>query len=134
MGNYSRWDLWKKMGPHLFHFAHHIGFTSSAAHETSAVNAELSLMFTASGKSGDRPPTIAVRSHRHMCCEVRFPDEKYYTGAFCTPAWQLRTPFSFRVARGRCYMPQVGGALIRLGDEELHTRFFIRNVKRDKPE
>lgn len=133
-GNHARWELWKHVGNYLCHFTHHIGFTSSATHETSAVNAELALMFTEAGRWGHKPPAIICRSHRHSCSEIRLPSRDFYATAFCTAAWQLKTPFTYRIARGRTGTPQIGGSLIRLGDEELHTRHFVRDIARDDAE
>jgi hypothetical protein len=124
----ARWELMKKIGPYLIHFSHHIGTTSSAAHETSAVNAELTGFFTSAGRSGTKPPDIVVRSHRHMCSEIRLPSDNGYKVSFVTAAWQGKTPFVYRIPGGRTGITRVGGSLIRLGDEELHTRHFIRTL------
>jgi hypothetical protein len=127
-GNYARWELLKAIGPYTAHFTHHIGTTSSAAHETSAVNAEMASAFTEAGRWGRRPPNIIVRSHRHRNSEVRLPAAWGYATCFVTPAWQLKTPFVYRIPGGRSSSPQIGGSLIRLGDEELHTRHFVREI------
>lgn len=133
-GQYARWELWKHIGPHLIHFTHHIGTTSSAAHETSAVNAELASAFNESGRWGHKSPAIIVRSHRHRSCEIRLPSSWGYATAFVTPAWQLKTPFVYRIPGGRNSTPQIGGSLIRLGDEELHTRHMVRDMGRSAAE
>jgi hypothetical protein len=133
-GNFARWELWKKIGPHLVHFSHHIGTTSSAAHETSAVNAELASCFNEAGRWGHAPPAVVVRSHRHRSCEVRLPAKWGYATGFVTPAWQLKTPFVFRIPGGRTSTPQIGGSIIRLGDEELHTRHFVVDIGRGRTE
>jgi hypothetical protein len=128
-GNAARWELMKNLGGHLIHFSHHIGTTSSAAHESSAVNAEMSLMFTNAGRAGLKPPDIVVRSHRHRCIEVRLPAEDIYRVSFTTAAWQAKTPFSYRLPGGRAsFSSQIGGSVIRLGDEEIYTRHFVRDV------
>lgn len=129
-GHYARWDMWMTVGDGLVHFAHHIGTTSSAAHETSAVNAELARAFNDAGRWGRRPPDIIVRSHRHRFCEIRLSGTIGYPTAFVTPAWQLKTPFVHRIPGGSIQEPQVGGCLIRRGDEELHTRHYVRDMGR----
>jgi hypothetical protein len=116
------------LGSHTVHFTHHIGTTSSAAHEASAVNAEISAMFTNAGRVGYSPPDIVVRSHRHRCIEVRLPSEGGYKSALVTAAWQGKTPYVYRIPAGRTGTSQIGGSLIRQGDEELHTRHFVRDV------
>lgn len=133
-GHYARWELWKRLGSHLIHFSHHIGTTSSSAHETSAVNAELSALFNEAGRWGHEVPAVIVRSHRHRCSEVRLPAKWGYATAFVTPAWQLKTPFCYRIAGARVTTPQIGGSLIRVGDEELHTRHFVVDIGRPEVE
>lgn len=60
-GQHARWELWKKLGPHLIHFLHHVGTTGSAAHEASAVNAELTALLTESARWGEKAPDALVR-------------------------------------------------------------------------
>lgn len=131
-GQYARYELWLRMPGGLCHFLHHIGNTSSASHETSAVNAELSAMYTEAGRWKDEPPVIVARSHRHRCSEIRLPCRDGYATAFVTPCWQLRTPFSWKISGARITTPQVGGSLIRQGDEELHTRHQVWEIGRSK--
>ena len=134
-GQHARWELWKKMGNGLIHFSHHIGTTSSAAHETSAVNAELSALFNESGRWGHSPPHVLARSHRHRNSEIRLPAKWGYATAFVTAAWQLRTPFCFKVAGARVTTPQIGGSLIRYGDEDgLYTRHHVVDIGRSEVE
>lgn len=134
-GNHARWELWKRIGEDgLVHFTHHVGTTSSAAHETSAINAELASAFNEAGRWNNEPPDILVRSHRHRSAEIRLPANKGYATCFVTAAWQLKTPFVYRIAGGRNSVPQIGGSLIRLGDEELHTRHFVHDIGRGEPE
>jgi hypothetical protein len=130
-GQHARYELWKTFGDgKLVHFNHHIGTTSSSAHETSAINAELATAFVEAGRWGKTPPNVVVRSHRHRCAEVRIPSNDGYSISVVTPAWQLKTPFAFKVAGARQTMPQIGGILVRQGDEELHTRFFVKSIER----
>lgn len=132
---YSRYELWKLFGKNkLAHFNHHIGTTASSAHETSAINAELAAAFVEAGRWGRTPPAVVCRSHRHRCAEVRIPSQHGYSISFVTPAWQLATPFAYKVAGGRQTTPQIGGSLIRQGDEELHVRHFVRDVERSAEE
>lgn len=126
-GRYARWELLKQLGKNLIHFSHHIGTTSSSAHEASAINAEQALMFTAAGRTGLPPYNVVVRSHRHQAGEWRKPSERGYWSSIVTPAWQLKTPYVYRLAGGRTGATEIGGALIRLGDE-LHCRFYVQNV------
>lgn len=134
-GQRARYELWKKVGDDgLVHFNHHIGTTSSSAHETSAINAELASAFVEAGRWGAEPPDIICRSHRHRCAEVRIPSKKGYAIAFVTAAWQLKTPFLFKVAGGRMTTPQIGGHLIRVAHGELFTRHWVRDIGRTPAE
>lgn len=133
-GQYARWELWKRLGDDLCHFLHHIGTTSSAQHEVSALNAELAALYTDAGRFGREPPRIVVRSHRHRCSEIRLPIHGVYATCFVTPAWQLKTPYAWRLAGARVTTPQIGGSVIRFGHDELHTRHYVINIERSKEE
>lgn len=130
-GQYSRYEIHKRVGPCLIHFAHHVGVTSSTHHEASAVNAELTKMFVEAARWGTEAPDMVVRSHRHSYSEVRIPVRRPGRGsapgrqrASCivTPAWQGKTPFGYRVARGK--PPQFGGVLIRWNGEVLYSESY----------
>ena len=136
-GQFARWELWKRVGSgkgHLCHFLHHIGTTGSQAYESTAVHKELVESFVEAGRWGDEAPQVIVRSHRHRHFETRIAHKDGYAIATVTPAWQLKTPFTYRIPGSRLAQPQFGGVLIRAGDEELHTRFFVRRVERAKEE
>jgi len=134
-GNYARWELWKMVGRDtLCHFTHHIGTTSSATHESSALEAEMSAALIEAGRWGRRPPDIIVRAHRHRHTEARKIAKHGYLTGFIVAAWQLRTPFAFRTFSGRNFMPHVGGSLIREGDEETYTRHSFLELDRERIE
>src|SRR5260221_5270370 len=72
-GQYARWDLWKRVGDThgpLVHCLHHIGTTGSAAHESSAVNAELTASYVEAARWNREPPDYVIRSHRHRSIAV----------------------------------------------------------------
>jgi hypothetical protein len=131
--NYARWDLWLQMNSALVHFTHHIGNTSSAAYESTAVYKELVEAYNEAGRWNNKPPDVIVRSHRHRQMEIRIPTDKGYGISIVTPGWQLRTPFTYRIGLGRSSTPQIGGYLIRCGDEEfIYSRFKIWKLGRTK--
>lgn len=133
-GNYSRFELYLQIGDALAHFSHHIGVTGSMAYETTALTKEFQ-EFCAESARWNRPiPDIIVRSHRHRHAEVRVPTSRGYGIIFVTAAWQLRTPFLFRVPGGRVTTPMIGGSLIRQGDEEHFTRHKIWETDRSTTE
>ena len=79
------------------------------------------------------PPDVIVRSHRHRAFETRVPTANGYGISLVTPAWQLKTPFTFRIALGRSSMPQIGGILIREGEEDgIFTKSKIWEIGRSK--
>lgn len=134
VGQFARYELWKRIQrgkkTALCHFLHHIGTTSSSAHETSAINAELSAIYTDSGRWGAEPPMVVCRSHRHRCAEIRLPAKGGYACSMVTACWQLKTPFAWKIAGARVTTPQIGGSLIRYGDEEIHTRHMVWDIGR----
>ncbi len=130
-GNHARWELWLEINKALVHFTHHIGGTSSAAYESTAVYKELVEAFNEAGRWQDRPPDVIVRSHRHRQMEIRIPTNKGYGISLVTPGWQLKTPFTYRVGLGRSTSPQIGGYLIRSGNtDHIYTRFKIWKIER----
>jgi len=134
-GKHSRYELWLKLGPHLIHFLHHVGTTSSSAHESSAVNAELAAEFVEASRWSEKAPSVIVRSHRHRAIEIRLPTEDGFATATVSPAWQLKTPFSWKVAGARLAPPQIGGLVIRLDDSGgIYTKVFCKHIERDEPE
>lgn len=133
-GQYARYDLWKNVGNALVHLLHHVGTTSSAAHEASAVNAELTAEFVEAARWGERPPDFVVRSHRHRSIAVDLDSVRGYAAAIVTPGWQGKTPFAWKVAGARISEPQFGGILIRQGDEEFHYRRRIWSLGRSAEE
>jgi hypothetical protein len=133
-GNYARWELWLRLprGP-LVHFTHHIGTTSSAAYEGTAPHKELVEAYNESGRWGDEPPDVVVRSHRHRHYEIRLATQKGMAISTITPGWQLKTPHVWKGTLGRTGTPQIGGILIRSGDEDpVYTRAKIWKIERAK--
>lgn len=130
-GQHARFDLWKRVGnTALVHLLHHIGTTSSAAHESSAVNAEFTAILTEAARWNREIPDYVVRSHRHRSIAVDINTHKGYAACIVTPAWQGKTPFTWKVPGARVSEPQIGGILIRQGDEEAHYRRFVKSFDR----
>lgn len=140
-GQHARYDLWKRVGKPtkrvkapLVHLLHHIGTTSSAAHESSAVNAELTAEYVEAARWNREPPDFIVRSHRHRSIAVDLDSAKGYAAAIVTPAWQGKTPFVWKVPGARVSEPQVGGIVIRAGDEEFYYRRRVWSFDRSREE
>lgn len=133
-GRRARWVLWKRIGPGLFNFMHHIGTTGSSAYESTAVYKELVEAYNEAGRWEDEAPQGIVRGHRHRNLETRVPCAKGYAMAIVVAGWQLKTPFAHKIPGGRQSEPQIGGTLIRMGDEEAYARHKVWRLDRPAEE
>ena len=133
-GHHARWELWLDLHGHLCHFTHHVGTTSASAYESTAVYREMVEAYVDAGRWGRKPPQVVVRSHRHRHIEIRVQTEQGHGIAVVTPGWQLKTPFSYRVAGARQTQPQVGAVLIRVGDRMLFTDAKVWSLDRPQTE
>lgn len=135
MNNYARWELWKMIGRGLAHFSHHIGVPTTMRGEPTSPMNELSEAYALCGRWGGRPPDWIVRSHRHTSIEIRIPTRNNGRATVTTtPAWQLKTPFTYRCSGARQSQPQIGGILLRCGGDELYTRHFTKTLQRPRIE
>lgn len=130
--HYARNELYLKIGSALCHFAHHISVTGSMAYESTGLTKEFTEFCSDAARWKLPVPDVVVRSHRHRHIEVKVPTMNTYGYIFTTPAWQLKTPYVFRIPGGRITTPQIGASLIRQGDEDFFTRHKVWNVKRSK--
>lgn len=136
-GQHARYDLWLRVGGPdgpLVNFLHHIGTTSSAAHETSAVNAELSALYNEAARWKQEPPRYVVRSHRHRFSAITVPSAGGRASAIVTPGWQLKTPFAWKIAGARISEPQLGGIMIRHGEGTNYYREQVWSLQRSRTE
>jgi len=133
-GQYARHELWKRVGKALVHVLHHVGTTSSSAHESSAVNAEMSAEYGEAARWGREIPDFIVRSHRHRCIVVELDTYKGYGYGVVTPGWQGKTPWTYKIPGARVAEPQFGGIILRQGDEEHYLRRFVRGIERSAEE
>lgn len=140
-GFHSRFELWKRVGDPrahvhapLVHLLHHVGTTSSSAHESSAVNAELAAEFNQAARWGEVPPDFVVRSHRHRAIAVSIPAKRGRAVSVVTACWQGKTPYVFKIPGARLSEPQIGGLLIRQGEEVFYHQEWVRSFERAKEE
>lgn len=133
-GNFARNELWLQVGRGTAHFLHHIGVAGSQAYETSALMREYAESCVESARWGYQPPDWIVRSHRHRCTEIRVPSSNGRATVITTPAWQLKTPFAYRVAGARQTSPQIGGIALVSGHSELYTRSYVQSLARSETE
>jgi hypothetical protein len=130
IGQHARYEMWIRIGGKaLVHVTHAIGATGSMAYESTAPMKELTETYVEAGRWHDEPPDVVVRSHRHRNIEVRIQTYKGFCTACTTGGWQLKTPFVYR-GPARMSVPQIGGSLVRHGDEDTYTRHFIRTIGR----
>lgn len=123
----SHWELVLTLGERRIHFTHHIAVAHSPFTRTSALLREMVNHYVEAGQWGDRPYSMLVRSHRHEHDEISEHAAFGKITAFSTPAWQLKTPYVYRIS-ARMKQPQVGGVVIRLADGELFTRAFVKRL------
>jgi len=131
-GRYARWELWIEIGLGLVHLSHHIGTAGSLAYESSAVQKELEQAFVEAARWNNRPPDVIIRSHRHRNIETRLQAAHGFVTSCTTAGWQGKTPFTYRISGGRQTLPQIGGTLVRSGDEDIYTRHRLWTL--DRPE
>jgi len=130
-GRHARWRLRLRIGAEgfLVDIAHHIGTTGTMAFETSAILKELEQSWVEAARWGHAEPRVVVRSHRHRNAEARVPCRGGFATSLTTPGWQLKTPYAFRVPGARQARPQIGGVLIRAGDEDCYTRPKVWDIE-----
>lgn len=140
-GQYARWELFKRVGETrgrvkapLVHLLHHIGTTGSAAHEASAVNAELTAIYVECARWGNEPPDYVVRSHRHRFFDIGLNSSKGFVYSIVTPGWQGKTPFVYKIPGARLSTPQIGGVLIRQGERQHYFNRFVKTFERPREE
>lgn len=131
-GQYARYELWVRIGHALAHITHHIGTCGSMHYESTAIMRELTEAYVEAGRWNNEAPHVVARSHRHRNAEVRVQTSQGFATAFTTPGWQLQTPFAYRIAGARMSLPQIGGSLIRCGDEDVYTRHKVFVLDRPK--
>jgi len=129
----SHWELVLRLHDHRVHFTHHIATAHSPFTRTSALLREVVNHYVEAGKNGDPLYSMLVRSHRHVHDEITHQMRLGKMSAFATPAWQLKTPYVYRIS-ARMSQPEIGGVVIRLADGELFTRAFVKRLSPPKGE
>lgn len=127
-GTWSHWEVFLRFGGKLVHVAHHIGGTTSPFAKSSALQRQIALSYVNSGRWGDEPPVMFVRSHRHQCSWVGEPCSHGVVTCLVLPPWQLKTPFIYRL--GVMEQPEYGGAIIMAGDNGVYHKPWVERVER----
>lgn len=131
-GRRAPWERWFRIHHALIHTAHHIGVAGSMAYESTALSRELSEAYVESGRWGYEPPDVIVRSHRHRNTEIRIQTKKGFCTVLTTAGWQLKTPYTQRIAGARQSLPQIGGTVIRVGDTDIYSRHKVWAIGRSE--
>lgn len=125
-------ELWLKLNGKIIHFCHHIGYFSSLSSEGTALFKETYETLAESSRWGFPIPSVIVRSHRHSFSEVSVPYKDNHIKAFVTPAWQLKTPFAYKISRAKTSSPQIGGSIITVENGEVVTNHLVVGIKSQK--
>lgn len=127
-GTWSHWEVFLRFGGKLVHVAHHIGASSSPFAKSSALQRVMATSYLDSGRWGDEPPTMFVRSHRHQCSWVGEPCRGGTTTVVVSPSWQMKTPFVHRM--GIVGQPEYGGILLFAGDNGVYHKPWVERLER----
>ncbi len=139
-GRYSRDELWLEMSrrgnkhKYLIHGMHHVGTASSMAYESSALMRELAEEYVEAAKWNKHAPDVVIRSHRHRYLKIEIPKKGGNGIVFTTPAWQLKTPYAFKVQGARITTPQIGGVIVRCDLEDIYTMKRVWSIDRPTQE
>lgn len=134
IGNHARWEMYLRMDKYLLHFTHHIGTSNSASYESTAVYKELIEAYVEAGRWQREAPDCVIRSHRHRDFKIDIKTGKGNSIAYVSAAWQLKTPFVYRVGM-KIATPQIGGALIKYTDDEgVFIRSKVWDIERPRTE
>lgn len=114
---HSRWEMNCRLGKALVNISHHISTCGSLQYESTALNKELAESLIEACRWNKELPDCIVRSHRHRNTEVRITTYKGLCTVCTTAGWQLKTPFARRIVGARQSSPQIGGTLLRYGDD-----------------
>lgn len=132
---YARNELFLRFGDNktLVHFTHHIGATGSMAYESTAPHKEMIEMYTEAGRWGVEPPAVLLRSHRHRFYLNTIASKNMNSLVVITPGWQMKTSFVYKGLGGRTSQPQIGGVVLREGDEvPVYVRHKIWDLDRPR--
>lgn len=127
-GTFSHWEVFLRFGGKLVHIAHHIAATTSPFAKSSALQRQIALSYVNSGRWGDEPPVMFVRSHRHQCSWVGEPCKHGIVTCLVSPAWQLKTPYVHRMAL--MSEPEYGGIILFAGDNGVYHKPLVERVER----
>jgi len=127
---HSWWHLLAEIGGVTFDIKHHPESGSMRPWTKGAeANRMAAILLYQYAASGDRPPDIALRAHKHS-----FNDSGYNhrTRVFTTPAWQFDTAFVHRIGAGGGINPK-GSLYFTCRDGDYTFGRMMYQPKRDRP-
>jgi len=63
------------------------------------------------------------------------PGINHRARAIVTPAWQGKTPFTWKIPGARISEPHFGGCLIRVNEEgRWYADHYVKSLEREEPE
>jgi len=127
-GQSARYDLRLKLGPWVLHDLHHVGAGCGVSTSPGHLARELADEYAAASQWGTTAPDIIVRHHVHRMAEVRVATARGLGVACSVPAWQLKTPFTWRIRGGRVEPPQIGGLVVTYDQDEFKTHWYVRTI------
>lgn len=131
--HHARWHLYLKAGGVTFDIKHHPESGSSRPWTRgNGANRISEIVQQAYLASGDPPPDVAIRSHRHGFEDSSRMTRRVYS--VITPAWQLPTAFVYRIGAGSPQLPSVGGLLFVCRDGEYQMLPQMYTPARSKAE
>lgn len=130
-GQASQQEVNIELGNHSINFMHHISTSTSPFARTGALQREITNHYVEVGKWGDAPYSMLVRGHRHTHDEISHRSNRGKVTVVTMPAWQLKGSYVYKIG-SRMTQPEIGGLVIRLADDELFTRPFVKRIQPPK--
>lgn len=115
-GTYSWWELPLQVQGHTWVFAHHGSLGQRSWTFTNGANTVAAETIFEYLNHNQPPPDYVIRSHMH-----RYADSynNYRVRAIFTPAWQLRTGYTQRIAVGK--LATIGGIIFIIENGEVQV-------------
>lgn len=119
-GRWARWECWQQVDGVTIHAAHHIGGSFVPQSDMTPLVRETIDMAVGNVSRHWPMPDVMLRGHAHI---TRW----YERGGrlvLVSPSWQARTPFAYRIRRGK--PPSIGMAVVITdeGNYEHHVKEY----------
>ena len=122
-GRHTHQAVYLQLGNERIHIAHHIAYSGSHAYKSSPAMRLMASAFAWAGETGNKPPTIMVRSHAHDYIEVK----RSRCRVVVCPCWQGKTGWAWM--KDTISTPTIGGLVICQGELGVHIREKIYQPK-----